>query len=400
MPMPTRPAPGASWTDWGTSLDVVARVALSKAQAHVFQYGGDTIAVHRDGSIIAQGATGAANDADIINAALDAAASLPTGSYRGGARVSLSADLYQCSKSIVKPHATTLEGQGHGVDDKNGNGMWGTVLEATAGFVGTAVITAGVQASGSRVNSNPHHDMTRNLGINGMGRVQRCFESFDTRMVRIRDVTFRGPTSAHVYNYSSLPPDEGGLAHEYADFFFDDSGSEGIVHEGVGATDGMIYNGRILSTPTSIRLVGGGGWQLHGLHLTHSASNPEHIILNTNKTYMTNCYLDSGSGPLMTVSATSWLSIGFGCLFQMTGAGTTFIRGGTKLQISGAAFEWSVNANPRSFVEVGAGAQVIVGPNRGGPVGSNWVAPVTTLDGTPVTTDEGAGRWIEGNVLH
>lgn len=398
MALPATPTVGQSWTNWGTAVDMTARVALSKAAAHVLKDSGDTIAVARDGGVITRAASGPANDADVIQAALDYASSTPSGNYRGGAAVSLSADLFEINKTINLPHATFIQGVGTADDDKNANGMWGTVLEATTGFTGNAVIRAGVQASGSRVASNPHHALIQGIGINGMGRVQRCFESFDTRMVRLRNFTFRGAATA-IYNYSSLPPDEGGLAHEYIDFFIDDCGGEGILHEGTGATDGMIAHGRILSSPYSIRLLGGGGWQLSDLHMTHSASNPEHIVLNTNKTFMTNCYLDSGSGPLMTVSATSWLNVGYGCLFQMTGAGTTFIRGGTKFQVSGASFEWSGSANPRSFVEVGAGANVIVSNNRGGPQGSNWVAPVTTLDGTPVESS-GTVRYIAGNVLH
>lgn len=365
--------------------------SLGAYSVTVYQDGGQTIARRRDGSVVDSRASGSAGDALVIQAAIDDVEGTPSSTYGGGGTVFLTAGRYMRDRSIVLKYGVDLVGEGAHLDDKGAGGLTGAVIDTAAG-VNQSALVVGVAASGNRVADNPHHTLIRDIGLRGIGNSSGIL-SRDTRYLRVVNCVIKNFNKG-IENISSLPPDEGGLTHNYLENFIQGCGV-GIETTGIGATDGIISGGRILSCPTSINLRGGGGWQLHGIHMTHNKTNPSHCILETDNAEVTNCYFDSGTGPLLECIATSWVVI-TGCYFLLTGEGNSHIKVGTKTNISGNTFGFKVDANPRGLIEVGSGgAWGIYANNWGGPVGGAFVSPVVTPSGAAVAS--GTSRAVANN---
>lgn len=319
------------------------------ANAYVYQDGTDTIAVRRDGTVISQLSTNAANNATVIQAAIDDVAgtqtfgTASTVGYGGGGTVELSGDLYELSDNIELKYGVSLKGQGCSFDRygfvETAHSMQGTVLAPTSGLptedvedgAGTTnqrpCILVGRLVSGStQSTTNPHGCRISDLGIwmrsanTGQG-VLIC----DTQYVRLRDVVVTGANGTDGAGFrviSSLAPDDGAHANELIDCWANYC-TRGLDVNGSGSTDGYVRGGRFLQCiDRSISLGqngGGGGWQISDAHFTAGSGQADpHIAVQAGPCIINACYFDTNDGYDITTDTAG--TIITGCYHK---AGTT-----------------------------------------------------------------------------
>lgn len=143
----------------------------------------------------------------------------------------------------------------------------------------TCLLRIGAAAfNATRKADNPHGFRLRDISFAATATpTQFSFvQSWDTNDVLLERCTAAGNkgTGCDVYRvYSTLAPDAGGVASKIHDCFFRDI-YRGVVipAESTGATDGEIYNTRMLAYTTEAIHSEAGGWFIHGGHYTSNAS--------------------------------------------------------------------------------------------------------------------------------
>lgn len=382
----------------------------SAAKAYVFQKGGRTIAITRDGTEISNLATSAANNTTVINAAInDAAGTLTAGSYGGGGLIQLSDDQFSVSGSIVMQYGTSLRGisrtfdRGGSVYNAANQVTNGTSLRATTNNMKVIVAGSTTSGSGVHMSTNPHGIEISHLQVDGHG-------VSGATGIYIKDVTDPKVTSVTVADCligidvdSSQPPNSGGTVAckiIQCDILGCDTGIN--VAGSSGGTDSEITSCRILGHSTMGVNLTKGGWQITQCHMTSSTA--QHLNLTGSPTMVCNNYLDtSGANPQVTIDSGNISLVGN----YFTSSGT---QPGPAIDITGSGYRSvissntiDIGANTTSFIQLPSGTVstmpiVIVGNSVDIGTSPNFVSIVINSSGAAVADqDTTNGPYIKGN---
>lgn len=392
--------------------------------ATVIKTSGNTIAIDRTGAVISSLATTNANNATVIQAAIDVVAGtqdLPgSGSasgYGGGGTVFLADQEFVVSTTITLKYGVSLRGLGsidrHGLSNYN-QSVLGTVLRAASGFAGP-ILAIGSTASVSRSTTNPHSTTVAGIVFAGYAATASLYgiRIRDTGHLRLQDCWFngfRGSGAVAIKLESTRSPDEGSLGCEIIECWFTDNDKH-LVCSGTGSTDGRIVGGRWLQHLTAgVELGlsgGGGGWQIMGGHWT-TGSDAYHINADASPLMVTGNYFDTTGtgtgGNNYHIKASSGGLLVASNHFKCSGSGGPQ----APIQLSGNGKKCTITGNQllagsgtKAFVEIDSAAnQYVIQGNNLDNDGAAWVAPVILPAGTSVANAAGSGRWIDMNPLN
>ncbi len=179
---------------------VAAPNAPTVAPTHiVYRTATNTVAQRADGTILSSLATSPMNNPTVIQAAINDAATGPSGStHRPGGCVMIDRGQYDCATGITGKWGVMITGvPGSWYDNWNSAGTFGTMVAGTAALGSTPLFTFGVSGAGVRVPANPHGQWMTNLVLDNTAAPSADVLKFvDTAFGTLQHLFIRGGANA------------------------------------------------------------------------------------------------------------------------------------------------------------------------------------------------------------